>query len=371
MGLRESTLEDLEMSAGFWHGRRVLVTGHTGFKGSWLSLWLTHLGARVTGYSLPPPTDPSLFKSAGIAEGMTSLTEDVRDFSSLSAALLQHRPEVVFHLAAQSLVRYSYTNPRETYETNVMGTVNLLDAIRKVGGVRAVVIVTSDKCYENREWIWGYREAEPMGGHDPYSSSKGCAELVTAAFRNSFFNPSEHARHGVAIASARAGNVIGGGDWSEDRLIPDVMRAVRAGKPARVRNPAAIRPWQHVLEPLSGYLLVAERLCESGANYACAWNFGPPEDEARTVSWIADRLVQKWGKGASWESDSGNHPHEANYLKLDSSKARAHLGWRPRLRLDSALDSLIDWYRADAEGGDMKQYTLKQIQAYTQTGMHV
>jgi len=341
-----------------------LVTGHTGFKGSWLALWLQTMGARVIGYALPPSSNQKLFAAAGVARGMTSVEGDVRDFSTLSSVVKKYQPEIVFHMAAQSLVRYSYANPVETYATNVMGTVNMLEAARLSGGIRAMVNVTSDKCYENREWIWGYREDEAMGGHDPYSNSKGCAELVTAAYRNSYFNPANFADHRVALASARAGNVIGGGDWAADRLVPDVMRAIAEGKPVQIRNPHAIRPWQYVLEPLSGYLMLAERLWNEGANFAEAWNFGPDDEDAKPVSWIVDRLTQAWGEGASWAVDEGQHPHEAYHLKLDCSKARSRLGWKPRWRLGDALEAIVHWHRAHQGGKDMRDVTLQQIAIY-------
>ena len=341
-----------------------MVTGHTGFKGSWLALWLQTMGARVIGYALPPSSNQKLFAAAGVARGMTSVEGDVRDFSTLSSVVKKYQPEIVFHMAAQSLVRYSYANPVETYATNVMGTVNMLEAARLSGGIRAMVNVTSDKCYENREWIWGYREDEAMGGHDPYSNSKGCAELVTAAYRNSYFNPANFADHRVALASARAGNVIGGGDWAADRLVPDVMRAIAEGKPVQIRNPHAIRPWQYVLEPLSGYLMLAERLWNEGANFAEAWNFGPDDEDAKPVSWIVDRLTQAWGEGASWAVDEGQHPHEAYHLKLDCSKARSRLGWKPRWRLGDALEAIVHWHRAHQGGKDMRDVTLQQIAIY-------
>lgn len=353
----------------FWRGKRVFVTGHTGFKGSWLTLWLKQLGADVTGYALNPITTPNLFELANVGEhDCRSQIADIRDYPKLKETIAAATPDIVFHLAAQPLVRRSYLDPRETYETNVMGTVNLLEAIRHTPSVRAAVIVTSDKCYENREWVWGYREEEPMGGHDPYSNSKGCAELVTAAMRDSFFGTQAKGQYKAAIASARAGNVIGGGDWAEDRLIPDIVRAIAAGQPANIRNPDAIRPWQHVLEPLAGYLLLAERLYTQGAEFASGWNFGPGNDESRTVRWICDHMVQHWGHGAAWRQDGSIHPHEATYLKLDSSKARMQLGWRPRLTLAQCLDWLVDWYRAHGAGEDMRATTIRQINAYVQSG---
>jgi CDP-glucose 4,6-dehydratase len=348
----------------FWRGKRVLLTGHTGFKGSWMALWLQSMGAQVVGYALAPPTHPSLFEEAGVAVGMTSVIGDIRDLASVRAVVAEHRPEIVFHMAAQPLVRYSYAEPVETYATNVMGTVNLLEAVRLTPGVKAVVNITTDKCYENREWVWAYRENEPMGGYDPYSSSKGCAELVTSAYRQSFFNESDYVRHGVAIASVRAGNVIGGGDWAQDRLIPDILAAFEQGRVVHIRNPNAVRPWQHVLEPLRGYLTLAERLYCDGVTYAEGWNFGPNEQDAMPVGWIVDTMTTLWGDGARSQIDAGDHPHEATYLKLDISKARARLGWQPVLRLEPALRMIIDWSRQRQGGADVRALTLAQIHAY-------
>jgi CDP-glucose 4,6-dehydratase len=351
---------------GFWRGRRVLLTGHTGFKGSWMALWLQSLGAVVTGFALDAPTDPSLYQLARVGEQMHHIGGDVRDPDALAGAFAVAEPEVVIHMAAQALVRRSFVEPRDTYATNVMGTVNVLDAIRRHGAkVRAVVNVTSDKCYENREWEWGYREEEPMGGHDPYSSSKGCSELVTDAFRRSFF--SEPSQSGVRLASARAGNVIGGGDWAEDRLLPDIMRAALDGEELRVRNPNSIRPWQHVLNPLSGYLVLAQMLHDS-SEYATGWNFGPPEQDARPVGWIAQRVGELWPAELSWSVDDGPHPHEARYLKLDSSRARARLGWRPLLSLDEALEATVAWYAQLRAGADMRAVTLSQIETFQYAG---
>jgi CDP-glucose 4,6-dehydratase len=347
---------------GFWRGRRVLLTGHTGFKGAWLALWLQALGARVTGFASGVPTEPSLYELARVGEGMQSITGDVRDFDALANALSAARPEVVIHMAAQSLVRPSFAEPRLTYDVNVMGTVNLLDAVRRDGGVRVTVNVTSDKCYENREWEWAYREHEPMGGHDPYSSSKGCAELVTDAFRRSFFQGKDSTR----VASARAGNVIGGGDWAEDRLIPDLMRAVLAGEPVHVRNPDSVRPWQHVLNPLSGYLALAQALWSSD-ELAGGWNFGPSEEDARPVRWIVQRLAASWPRQLLWSEDQQtDRPllHEARYLKLDSSRARSLLGWRARWGLAEGLDATVAWYRALRAGEDMAAVTAEQIESY-------
>ncbi len=342
----------------FWRGRRVLVTGHSGFKGSWLVLWLQSLGASVTGFSAGRPTQPSLHELARLGEQMESLHGDIRDADALAEAVAASRPEVVVHMAAQALVRRSFAEPAETYATNVMGTVNLLDAVRRQGdGVRAVVVVTSDKSYENREWEWGYREDEPMGGHDPYASSKACAELVTAAYRSSFFSDPD----GPRVASARAGNVIGGGDWGEDRLVPDIVRAALAGEPLRLRNPNSIRPWQHVLNPLSGYLLLAQALCES-PEHACAWNFGPGDDDAQPVGWVVRELAELWPGELRWDFDAGPHPHEARYLKLDSSRARTRLGWRPPVALSAALQSIVAWNLALRDGADMRAVTISQIE---------
>jgi CDP-glucose 4,6-dehydratase len=365
VGLWGSPLEGMGVTVAnpqpaFWRGKRVLVTGHTGFKGGWLTLWLAHLGADVKGVGLPPTTQPNLFEAAKIEGYCHHTVADIRDRRALADCFTEARPEIVFHLAAQPLVRESYLHPVETYATNVMGTVHVLEAARQVGTVKAIVIVTTDKCYENREWVWGYREDEPMGGYDPYSSSKGCSELVTSAYRRSFMREA-----GIALASARAGNVIGGGDWATDRLIPDILRAIAKGEPVRIRYPHAIRPWQHVLEPLSGYLALAERLREDGQEVAEAWNFSPVEEDARPVHWIADYLTQAWGDGASWVQDGGEHPHEAQYLKLDSSKSRARLGWRPRWSLPVALDRIVAWHRASLEGADLATTCLAQIEDYS------
>jgi CDP-glucose 4,6-dehydratase len=364
MAIRQSTVEGVEVNAVFWQGKHVLLTGHTGFKGSWLSLWLQSMGAQVVGYALAPPTNPSLFEVAEVGKNMTSVIGDIRDLEHLHAVFAEHNPEIVIHMAAQPLVRYSYIEPVETYSTNVMGTVNLLEAVRSTASVKAVVNVTTDKCYENREWAWGYRENEPMGGYDPYSSSKGCAELVTAAYRNSYFHPEKYKEHGVAIASGRAGNVIGGGDWAEDRLIPDIMRAITQGIPVNIRNPHAIRPWQHVLEPLSGYLLLAQKLYEEGAAYAEGWNFGPNDEDAKPVQWIVETLTQTWGEGASWVLDGGEHPHEAHYLKLDCSKAKTRLDWHPRWNLQETLESIARWNKQWLAGENMKSVSLQQIAAF-------
>jgi len=352
------------MNPEFWKGRRVFVTGHTGFKGGWLSIWLQSLGAEITGYALPPPTNPNLFEEAQVATGMNSIIGDICDQARLANALEQARPEIIFHMAAQPLVRYSYENPLETYRTNVMGTATLLELARALKGLRAFVNVTTDKCYENKEWVWGYRETEQLGGYDPYSNSKACSELVTAAYRSSFFNPTDYENHGVAVASARAGNVIGGGDWAQDRLLPDIIRAFERGTPAKIRNPDAIRPWQHVLEPLCGYLTLAERLYQDGTAFAMAWNFGPLDEDTRSVDWIVKKMASIWGKNASWEIDRNPNPHEANYLKLDISLAKRRLGWRPLLRHDQALSMVVEWAQARSSGANLKVYTLSQICCY-------
>jgi len=337
----------------FWRARRVLVTGHTGFKGGWLCSWLKSLGAEVTGYALPPATTPSLFEVAKVADGLrASILGDIRDLARLKDVFAQAQPEVVLHLAAQPLVRASYIDPVETYSTNVLGTVNVLEAARGTPSVRAIVNVTSDKCYENREWVWGYREHEAMGGHDPYSSSKGCAELVAAAYRRSFNLP---------LASARAGNVIGGGDWSADRLVPDILKALAAGSPVEIRNPNATRPWQHVLEPLRGYLMLAERVFQQPGEFADGWNFGPRDEDCQPVAAVVSALVDAWGGQASWRAQPGAHPHEAGYLKLDSSKAHARLGWRPARSLAEGLALTVEWHRAWLAGEDMNSLTIRQI----------
>ena len=347
-----------------YQGRKVLVTGHTGFKGSWLCLMLHKLGAEVYGYALQPPTNPSLFVEANIGEIMTSYIGDIRNYELLLKTLLEVRPEIVIHMAAQPLVRESYRNPRETFEINVMGTVNLFDAIRQVNSVKAILNVTTDKCYENREWHWGYRENEPMGGYDPYSNSKGCSELVTASFRNSFFNPSKYGDHGVALATARAGNVIGGGDWANDRLIPDFIRSISIGEKVKIRSPYAIRPWQHVLEPLTGYLTLCEKLFAEGPAFAEAWNFGPEDKDAKNVEWITQTICELWGNNAEFEIDKNPQPHEANYLKLDCSKAKAELGWIPKWDIENTLKSIVDWNKSLIAGDNIRVVTQNQIDQY-------
>ncbi|HTQ36221.1 MAG TPA: CDP-glucose 4,6-dehydratase [Steroidobacteraceae bacterium] len=353
----------MSIDPAFWRGKRVLLTGHTGFKGSWLSLWLQHLGARLAGLALDAPTNPNLFEVAAVGRGMASSVGDIRGLETVIGTVKAFQPEILIHMAAQPLVRLSYKEPIETYATNVMGTAHVLEAVRQCGSVRCAVVVTTDKCYENREWDWGYRENDPMGGHDPYSSSKGCAELVTAAYRRSFLGSA-----GVALASARAGNVIGGGDWAADRLVPDVLRAFAGGQQVTIRSPDSTRPWQHVLEPLGGYLLLAERMWGDARSYAEGWNFGPDEGDARPVRWIVERMARLWGEGAGWRLDDADHPHEANYLRLDTSRARHHLGWRPRWNLEGALARTVSWHRAWIKGGDMRRICLEQIGEYMDCG---
>ena len=340
------------------------MTGHTGFKGAWLSLWLDWLGAQVTGFADGVPTEPSLFELAGLRESLTHVEGDVRDAAAVDRAVAAAAPEVVVHMAAQPLVRRSFADPRATYATNVMGTVNVLEAVRTAGAqtVRAVVNVTSDKCYDNRDRRRPFVEDDPMGGHDPYSNSKGCAELVADAFRRSYFAGADAG--GPRLASARAGNVIGGGDWGEDRLVPDVMRAVAAGTPIPIRNPEAVRPWQHVLNPLSGYLVIAQALYADPERASGGWNLGPPHEDARPVRWIADRLAERWPDELTWEVDAGPHPHEAPFLALDSTKARERLGWRPRWDLERALESIVEWHLAHRDGADMRAVTVRQIEAF-------
>lgn len=351
----------MAVNAEFWKGKRVFLTGHTGFKGSWLSIWLQSLGAELTGYALPPQTNPSLYDVADVGFGMTSIMADIRDLPKLQKAMQTACPDIVIHMAAQSLVRQSYTEPVETYVTNVMGTVQVLESVRNSQSVKAVLVVTTDKCYENKEeMLKAYQEHDPMGGHDPYSSSKACAELVTAAYRNSFLQ-----QQGVALATARAGNVIGGGDWAADRLVPDILKSFEKNEVVNIRNPQATRPWQHVLEPLSGYLTLLEHLFTQGSDFSEGWNFGPHDEDARPVQWIVEQLAQNWGTEAGWFKDAGKHPHEANYLKLDISKARARLKWQPSWNLETALKNITHWHRAWLAKEDMKQLCLDQILQYS------
>ena len=348
-----------KINPDFWKGKRVFLTGHTGFKGSWISLWLQSMGAELHGLALNPPTSPSLFNEANVGIGMVSNIGDICNYSTVRKAIDECKPDIIIHMAAQPLVRYSYQEPVETYATNVMGTVHVLEAARQAGTAKAIINVTTDKCYENREWVWGYREDEPMGGHDPYSNSKGCSELITSAYRRSFFQQS-----GISLASVRAGNVIGGGDWAADRLVPDILRSFGKEQPVIIRNPHAIRPWQHVLEPLSGYLALAESLYTDGQTFAEGWNFGPHEEDARPVQWIVEHMVEAWGSGASWQLDSGTHPHEASYLKLDISKAKTKIGWHPRWDLATALEKITDWHHVWLEKGEIQEKCLQQINEY-------
>lgn len=360
-------MEDLVNSA-FWQKRRVFLTGHTGFKGGWLSLWLQHLGADVVGYALEPHTTPNLFAKANVTQRMTSIIGNLNDLSRLKTVLADHKPEIILHLAGQSLVRAGYRNPVATYETNVLGTASLLEATRNCDSARAVVVVTSDKVYQNREWVWPYRESDKLGGHDPYSNSKACAELVTNSYRDSFFPPARYAEHGIAIATARAGNVIGGGDWSADRLIADIVRAFASGETLQIRNPKATRPWQHVLEPLRGYLTLAEKLHQHGPKFSGAWNFGPHYDDAKPVEWIVEHMASRWIAHChtlpKWEIDHGPHPHEAQMLKLDWTKAAHELDWYPALSLTEALDLTLDWYQSVQRGEDAREKCVSQVAAY-------
>lgn len=354
------------MKKHFWTGRRVFLTGHTGFKGGWLSLWLSHLGAEVAGFSLEPPTDPSFFDAAGVAGVLhMDLRGDIRDGASLKSAMQAVSPEIVLHLAAQPLVRHSYVDPVATYATNVMGTVNLFEAVRATPSVNTVVNITTDKCYENREWVWPYREDDAMGGYDPYSSSKGCAELVTSAYRRSFM-----AEAGIGLASARAGNVIGGGDWASDRLVPDFLRAISRRETLTIRSPHATRPWQHVLEPLSGYLTLAQALHEKGESFSEGWNFGPEEVDARSVDWIVRKLVELKPE-TRWQLDNNIQPHEAGFLMLSSAKAKQRLGWHPRWRLSDALAKTVEWHSAWMNKEDMRAVSVSQIKAYENAAANV
>lgn len=347
-----------------WKGRRVFMTGHTGFKGGWMSLWLAKLGATVRGYALDPYTTPNLLDAAKVGSVIEDTRGDILDRAKIAQSMAEFAPEIVIHMAAQPLVRLSYVDPIGTYATNVLGTGHVLEAVRNCPSVRAVVSVTTDKCYENKEWHWGYRENEPLGGYDPYSSSKACAELVTSAYRQSFFNVAQFAEHRCGIATGRAGNVIGGGDWSDDRLIPDLVRGFLRGDDVHIRRPNSIRPWQHVLEPVWGYMRIAEEIFKGNAACATAWNFGPADDDAWPVGRIAEKMVQVWGDGARWTLDSDPGAHEAGYLKLDASKARAELGWHPSLHIGTTLEWLVNWYKAQQHGEDMHAYTLQQIADY-------
>ncbi len=352
------------VNASSWKNRSVFLTGHTGFKGGWLALWLGQMGSLVRGYSLDPSTTPNLFHQLRLGEFCEDIRGDLADKAKLTRAMQEFSPEIVFHLAAQPLVRRSYLDPIGTYVTNVIGTAHVLEAVRFTPSVRAVVVVTTDKCYENREWVWGYREQDPLGGYDPYSSSKACVEILTACYRQSFLSSNGEGKRRVAVATARAGNVVGGGDWSEDRLIPDLIRGFLAADPVRIRYPNAIRPWQHVLDPLSGYLAIGQRLLDGELNFATAWNFGPSDEETWTVAQVADLMASRWGSGASWITDGTPAEHEARYLKLDASKARFELGWSPRLKLETTLTWVVDWFRKSRDATDMREFTLDQIRSY-------
>ena len=359
MGIRAGTLENMGLNSAFWQGKKVLITGHTGFKGAWLALWLQQLAAKVTGIALKPVSQPNLFEKAGIAKNMRSYTVDIRELSAVKQSFLKIQPDIVIHMAAQSLVRYSYDNPVETYQSNVMGTLHVLEAMRECKSIQAAVMVTTDKCYENKEWVWPYREHEALGGHDPYSSSKACCELLIASYRNSFFSEN------TAIATARAGNVIGGGDWAKDRLIPDLIQAEQNKQKIKIRNPQASRPWQYVLEPLYGYLLLAENLFNHGSEYASAWNFGPKLEDIQSVQWILQEMT-KHCHHLDWEIEDSQQVHEANTLKLDSSKAIEQLKWQQQCTLAEAIDKTVVWYQAEKKGHDMQQFCLAQIKEFSQ-----
>ena len=352
------------MDPQFWKDKKILVTGHTGFKGSWLSVWLKELGANVIGYSLAPPTNPSLFELANVAEGICSVTGDVRDLDHLKSVSQEYSPEILIHMAAQSLVVESHKDPYGTYTTNLLGTLNILEAVRHSDSIRVVIIITSDKCYKNNEWVWGYREDDSLGGIDPYSNSKACAELITSAYRDSYFKKTNTSFKNVAVATVRAGNVIGGGDWAENRLIPDVMQSLASNNRVTIRNPNSIRPWQFVMEPLDGYLTLAEQLWTHGEEYAEGWNFGPNENDAQTVFQIVEKLGQLWGTHVAWEELHQPYPQEANYLKLDCSKARKKLKWAPKLDLDATLKWVVEWYKSYNNAEDVEKLTKSQVVAY-------
>lgn len=352
------------VSKDFWNNKRVFITGHTGFKGSWLSLWLSELGADVTGYALEPPTEPSMFKVCDIEKKINSVISDIRDYGRLKSEINKCEAEIIIHMAAQPLVRESYNNPVETYEINVMGTVNLLQAVRECKSVKAVLNVTTDKCYENKEWEKGYKEIDRLGGFDPYSNSKACSEMVTSSFRNSFFNSKTYEDHGVAIGSARGGNVIGGGDWAEDRIITDCVKSVMVEQPLLIRNPKATRPWQYVLEPLRGYLMLAQALFENGSEFAKGYNFGSTEDNAKEVVYLVDKFCHLWGNGATYNIDKNSHPHEAAFLKLDCTLAKNELKWEPKLDIDTALSMTVQWFKEYKEGSNMSEFTIGQIKSY-------
>lgn len=352
------------MDREFWKNKRILLTGHSGFKGSWMTLMLKYLGAYIMGYSLPPPSSPSLFDLTKASDGIISKIDDIRNFDSLKKIINTHKPEIVIHMAAQSLVRYSYKHPVETYSTNIMGTVNVLESIRSTDSVRVALVITSDKCYKNLNWPWGYRETDVLGGSDPYSSSKGCAEIIVEAYRRSFFPVEKYNMHGTAIATARAGNVIGGGDWGEDRLIPDVMRSWLSDRPVYIRMPNAIRPWQYVLDLITGYLVLIEKLWKEGPAYSEAWNFGPSESNCKSVKWVLDELKKLWNDRVTWIYDMNEHPLESTYLKLDCSKTYSRLGWYPLYDIKKTLEKIVAWYKAYRNGNNMREYCLNEIKSY-------
>tara|TARA_B100000745_G_C20122131_1_gene384216 strand:+ start:207 stop:1274 length:1068 start_codon:yes stop_codon:yes gene_type:complete len=353
------------MDSNFWKNKKVLLTGHTGFKGSWLSLWLQKLDVDLIGYSKSVPTKPSLFELANVEERMTSVMGDVIDLQHITDIIEKHNPDIVIHMAAQSLVYKSYADPIETFQTNVIGTVNILEAVRKSSKKCVVINVTSDKCYENQELERGYREDDPMGGYDPYSSSKGCAELVTSAFRNSFFNRSNYEEHGIAVASVRAGNAIGGGDWAENRLVPDIIRSILDKKPIKIRSANAVRPWQHVLEPLRGYLELTEKIWKDNSEYSGGWNFGPNDKDVKPVSWIVENIIKMWGDDIQWIANNENCQHETSFLKLDCSKSKSGLKWNPKIDLELGLKWTVDWYKQYEQKNDLKKFTENQIEEYS------
>jgi CDP-glucose 4,6-dehydratase len=349
-----------KVSSQFWQGKRVFLTGHTGFKGSWLSLWLQRMGASVKGYALEPITSSNLFDEASVSDGMISEIGDIRNLNTLSKSITNFNPDILIHMAAQPLVRLSYIEPIATYETNVMGTLNVLEAARKCENIKAILAITTDKCYENDNRDFGYAENQPMGGYDPYSSSKGCCELLISSYRRSFFSSKDSPN----LASARAGNVIGGGDWSLNRLVPDILKSFESNNPVVLRNPLAIRPWQHVLEPLFGYLILAEDLYKKGTEYSGAWNFGPNDEDCKSVEWILKKMITIWGEGASYEIDTNFNPHEANILKLDCSKAEIGLNWKPKWDLEKALELTIAWHKQWLSKGNMRNICMNEIDQY-------
>ena len=352
------------INLNFWKNKKVLLTGHTGFKGSWLSIWLKKLGVELVGFSKDIPTKPSLFEIAKVSEGMTSITGNIEDFTAIQKVLKENKPEIVIHMAAQSLVRKSYEEPINTFATNVMGTVNLLQAVKTTGNTLVLINITSDKCYENKGTEKAFSENSPMGGYDPYSSSKGCAELVTSSFRDSFFNLKEFERHGCSLSSVRSGNVIGGGDWAKDRLIPDIMNSISKRIPTQIRNTRSIRPWQFVLEPLFGYLILAQRMWEEGKEFSEPWNFGPDETDCKSVKWILEKISKEWNDGFSWKEDTKDNPHEAEMLKLDCTKAKKRLGWKTKLDVTETIEWTVNWYKEYFKNSDMKEYTENQIDKF-------